>query len=246
MTTDLFAGERHLLVILPHPDDESFGVAGVMAMLRQRGVPVTYVCATGGQMGRHMGRPPFANRETLAALRRRELAEAMGILNVADWRMLGLWDKTVEFEDRDRLAQRLLAIIREVNPSTLITFHPQYGGHPDHKALGAAVIQAVEQLPAGERPRVWCPVVSREHLQLGIPVVEVDITPYQEKKMAAFRAHRSQTSDWEERLAKNERMREEFKELFVKERFLVHPVSGGDSPGQSPQDGAGEPGAAGR
>ena len=43
--------ERHVLVVLPHPDDETFGAGGVIAFYTKQGVPVTYVCATLGQMG---------------------------------------------------------------------------------------------------------------------------------------------------------------------------------------------------
>ncbi len=30
---------EHVLVMLPHPDDESFGVAGLIAQSRKRGIP---------------------------------------------------------------------------------------------------------------------------------------------------------------------------------------------------------------
>lgn len=218
------AGETHLLVIFPHPDDESFGTAGVMAMLRQHDIPVTYVCATDGQMGRHMGRPPFANRETLPSLRRRELAQALEILQVENLRRLGLWDKTVEFEDRNALAQRIYAIVDEIEPSTVITFHPLYGAHPDHNALGDATLKALARLPVERRPRVWCPVVKPEDLDIGLPVVKIDISAYEEQKLAAFRAHRSQTSGWDERLAQDAEMQRQFARLFQQEVFWEYPL----------------------
>lgn len=64
--------KKHLLVILPHPDDESFGVAGLIALNRKEDIPVTYACLTLGEMGRNMGDPLFANRETLPLLRKQE------------------------------------------------------------------------------------------------------------------------------------------------------------------------------
>lgn len=216
------ANERHLLVILPHPDDESFGCAGVMTMLRQNGVPVTYVCATGGQMGRQMGRPPFATRESLPALRRAELAEAMRIVEVDDWRQLGLWDKTLEFEDPEQLAARIESIIMELNPSTIITFHPEYGGHPDHVALGQATIRAVQRVRLPRRPQIWLMAARSEDLQLDLPRVIIDITAVADLKRAAFQAHRSQTSGWEERLAANPEMERRFGWLFKEERFWVY------------------------
>ncbi len=67
--------ERHVLVVFPHPDDEAFGVSGTMAAHIANGTPVTYACLTLGEMGRHMGSPPFATRETLPLIRKKELHE---------------------------------------------------------------------------------------------------------------------------------------------------------------------------
>lgn len=63
--------ERQVLVIFPHPDDEAFGVSGTIATHIQNGTPVTYACLTLGEMGRNMGNPPFANRETLPDIRKK-------------------------------------------------------------------------------------------------------------------------------------------------------------------------------
>ena len=65
--------ERHVLVIFPHPDDESFSSAGTLAGYLDAGVPVTYACLTLGQMGRNLGNPPFATRESLPSIREKEL-----------------------------------------------------------------------------------------------------------------------------------------------------------------------------
>src|SRR5690606_15540329 len=107
------AGERHLLVVLAHPDDESFGCAGRIALLTRQGVPVTCVSATSGQMGRNMGDPPIATRESLPALREQEYREALGILGVRDVHLLRLWDKTVAFTDPEGLADRVSAILND-------------------------------------------------------------------------------------------------------------------------------------
>src|SRR5699024_5365400 len=89
--------ESHVVVIFPHPDDESFGTAGSIKQFRSEGVPVTYLCGTSGEMGRNMGTPPFANRETLWEIREKELKDACDLLDI-DYRMLGFRDKTIEFE----------------------------------------------------------------------------------------------------------------------------------------------------
>ncbi len=54
--------ERHVLVIFPHPDDETFSSAGTPLASYIKGIPVTYACLTLGQMGRNLGNPHFAKR----------------------------------------------------------------------------------------------------------------------------------------------------------------------------------------
>ena len=186
--------KEHLLVIMPHPDDETFAVGGTIALYAQRGVPVTYVCGTRGEMGRRMGRPPFATRESLPGLREKELREACRILGITDLRFLGLWDKTVEFEDPEALAARLKAIIEEIRPSLIITYHPDYSVHPDHMALGRATVRAVAQLPPDRRPPVHTRAFGKASAVLGEPDLVVDVRPVWETKLAAIRAHRSQSA----------------------------------------------------
>jgi bacillithiol biosynthesis deacetylase BshB2 len=197
--------ERHVLVVFPHPDDEAFGVSGTIATHVQNGTPVTYACLTLGEMGRNMGNPPFTNRENLPKIRKQELQEAARVLGIQDLRMLGFRDKTIEFEDDDKLANTMLALIEEVNPSLIITFYPGYAVHPDHDATGAAVVRAVEKMPAASRPTLHCVAFSNNCVEeLGEADIINNITPVADKKLAAIRAHRSQTeqmfTDMEEKL----------------------------------------------
>ena len=97
--------ERHVLVIFPHPDDEAFGVSGTIASYREMGVPVTYACLTLGEMGRNLGNPPFANRETLPQIRKEELEKACEAMGLDDLRMMGFRDKTIEFEDDEKMVK---------------------------------------------------------------------------------------------------------------------------------------------
>ncbi|WHY67026.1 bacillithiol biosynthesis deacetylase BshB2 [Neobacillus sp. SuZ13] len=186
--------ERQLLVVFPHPDDEAFGVSGTIATHVQNGTPVTYACLTLGEMGRNMGNPPFTNRENLPKIRKEELKEAARVLGIQDLRMLGFRDKTIEFEDEEKLANQMLALIEEVNPSLIITFYPGYSVHPDHDATGAAVIRAVGKMSPAVRPTLHCVAFSNNCVdELGEPDILNDISPVAKTKMAAIQAHRSQT-----------------------------------------------------
>ncbi|MBP2078930.1 bacillithiol biosynthesis deacetylase BshB2 [Oceanobacillus polygoni] len=186
--------EKRVVVIYPHPDDESFGAAGTILKFREEGVPVTYLCGTLGEMGRNMGNPPFANRETLPEIRKAELLNACHILDM-DLKMLGYRDKTLEFEDIREVALHLKQILDELKPTLVITHYPDYAVHPDHNALGAAAIEAVQLMDTANRPEVWAQAISNNYMDvLGKPDIVNDITNYFEKKMEAIFSHDSQAA----------------------------------------------------
>ncbi|MEN2452212.1 bacillithiol biosynthesis deacetylase BshB2, partial [Bacillus sp. JR_15] len=146
--------ERHVLVIFPHPDDEAFSSAGTIASYIEAGVPVTYACLTLGQMGRNLGNPPFATRESLPDIREKELENAAKAIGITDLRKMGLRDKTVEFEPHDQMDDMVKNLIDETNPSLIISFYPKFAVHPDHEATGEAVVRTVGRMPENERPRL--------------------------------------------------------------------------------------------
>jgi N-acetylglucosamine malate deacetylase 2 len=185
--------ERHVLVVFPHPDDEAFGVSGTMAAHIENGTPVTYACLTLGEMGRNLGDPPFATRESLPLIRKEELKNAAKAVGLQDLRMLGYRDKTIEFEDQEKIIADITSIINKVNPSLIITFYPGYAVHPDHDATGAAVIKAVERIAPIERPTVHCIAFSNGcEVEIGKADVVNDVTDFAPKKIACLLSHQSQ------------------------------------------------------
>ena len=94
------------------------------------GTPITYMCLTLGEMGRNLGNPPFATRESLPIIRKRELLDAMQAIGIQDLRMMGLRDKTIEFEDDVKLTNMVAEAIAELHPSLVISFYPGYSVHP--------------------------------------------------------------------------------------------------------------------
>ncbi|MBN3553216.1 bacillithiol biosynthesis deacetylase BshB2 [Fictibacillus nanhaiensis] len=213
--------DDHLLVIFPHPDDEAFGVSGTIAQHTKKGLPVTYICLTLGQMGRNMGNPPFATRESLPLIRQKELKDACDAVGIQDLRQFGLRDKTVEFEDEKFLADQFLAVIEEVKPTRLITFYPGYSVHPDHEATARAVVRAVGSMPEMDRPELLCVAFAKNSEEdLGAPHVVTDISDVFEEKMNCIKAHRSQTQWLVESVDKDPAML-----AWVKnERFWRYPL----------------------
>ncbi|MFC4808884.1 bacillithiol biosynthesis deacetylase BshB2 [Paenibacillus sp. GCM10023250] len=216
--------ERRILVVLPHPDDEAFGLSGTLAKHIEEGTPVTYACLTLGEMGRNMGVPPFTNRVGLPLIRKAELEEACAAIGIQDLRMLGFHDKTVEFEEPALIDGRIAALLDEVKPSLVYTFYPGYAVHPDHDATGAAVVRAVAKLPEDERPKVLCMAFSRGHEQeIGRPDVVNDVRGTLKQKLDAIRAHRSQFQA-AELLGSNALTNKDLLERFGTERFWTYPI----------------------
>src|SRR5699024_7324277 len=154
---------------------ESFGTAGVIKKFREQDVPVTYLCGTSGEMGRNMVTPPFANRETLASFREKELEDACAYLDI-DFRLLGFSDKTIEFEHIAEAAARVKKELDDIKPSLVITHYPKHGVHPDHNALGVATIEAVRQMPIDERPTVWASAITHNFREeLGEPDIIYEV-----------------------------------------------------------------------
>jgi LmbE family N-acetylglucosaminyl deacetylase len=153
--TDPAAGTpRGLLAIFAHPDDESFGVAGVLALAAARGVPTNLVCATDGDLGGEVGA-----RQLDPELRRAELREATAALGVSDPVFLGYHDSGMENwprpadclanADAEEVVGRLEAIIAQLRPDVVLTFDPGgIYGHPDHVTISARATEAYRRAAA--------------------------------------------------------------------------------------------------
>lgn len=207
----MFTDQRHVLIVFPHPDDEAFSCAGVVRQMTKRNIPVTYACLTLGEMGRNLGNPPFATRESLPEIRREELKKAADAMGIQDLRMFGLRDKTIEFEDDEKMVKLVSDLIDELNPSLVITFLPGFSVHPDHEATARAVVEAVRRMPKDERPTIIAVGFANDTVdKMGLPHIKVDITDVKMDKLAALQAHASQTA-W--MIAESEKREETADEL---------------------------------
>ncbi|MBN9655705.1 bacillithiol biosynthesis deacetylase BshB2 [Halobacillus litoralis] len=187
--------EKHVLVIFPHPDDEAFGVSGTISSYIKQGTPLTYACLTLGEMGRNLGKPTFATRESLPEIRKRELVKAAEAMGIEDLRMMGLRDKTLEFEDDREMKDMVRHLVDELQPSLVISFYPGFAVHPDHEATARAVVRALREMDEKDRPKFHAVAFANDtEEKLGQPDVINDIRSVQNEKLAAMRAHISQTA----------------------------------------------------
>ena len=199
-----------LLFIYAHPDDESFGVAGIARMYADRGAEIALVTATRGDAGR-AGEPPLCERADLPARREAELHEAARLLGIGHVTVLDYLDKHLADAPVDKIRRELASAIRRHRPHVVVTFDPDGANrHPDHIAISRFASDAIA---AADDPR-WYAEIGKPHrverLVWISPVMPwdapksanlanepgvdflVDISRYRDVKAAALRAHRTQ------------------------------------------------------
>jgi len=191
------------MVIVAHPDDAEFTVAGTVAAWTAAGCRVTYVICTDGNTGSH---EPGMTRDRLADIRRAEQRAASAALGVDEVVFLGYDDG--QLQPTLDLRRDLVRVIREHKPEALIAWDPtsllisdEYINHPDHRAAAQAALDAVA--PASAMPLLWpetgAPHRVRQVYIFGAekPNVWVDVTQTIERKIAALKQHASQMKDWD-------------------------------------------------
>ena len=145
---------RRLLAVLAHPDDESFGPGGTLALYARRGVDVHLACATRGELG-SAPKELLAGHADVAALRERELDCAAAELGLSAVHLLGYRDsgmpgspdnqhpRALAAAPLDQVAAQVTQLIRQIQPQVVITFDPMGGyRHPDHIAIHRATLEA--------------------------------------------------------------------------------------------------------
>jgi len=191
-----------VLAITAHPDDVDFGAAGTIASWTEAGIEVSYCIVTDGDAG---GFDETFPRSEMAALRRAEQIAAAKCVGVDDVRFLGYPDGRVE-ATLD-LRRDLARVIRQVRPGRVVCPSPERDyvrigrGHPDHRAVGSAALDAV--FPDARNPFAFSSLLSDEGLAAwtvsevwiagtATPNRYVDVTATFGRKLAALHAHQSQ------------------------------------------------------
>jgi LmbE family N-acetylglucosaminyl deacetylase len=191
-----------LLVILPHPDDESFPMGGTLAKYAAEGVEITLICATLGEMG-----IPDIEPAQAAIIREKELKAAASILGIHKVQFMRYQDGSLANVDTENFISYLMNAMRRLNPEAVITFGPDgISGHPDHVAISRLVTTAFDRaahksfllssaklfyIAPSEATMQGCGVVPSQEAAGG-PVASIDISDYRLPKVRAMQAHASQ------------------------------------------------------
>ena len=124
---------RNAVVLAAHPDDESMGCAGTIALLRRAGAQVTVAFVTDGELTRGADLPVGE----VARRRRAEAEAACRSLGVEDVRFWGLPDGSLT-DSVDEVAAHVERLLTEIVPDGVLL--PWFlDDHPDHSAVAAAL-----------------------------------------------------------------------------------------------------------
>jgi len=201
-----------VLGVWAHPDDETYLSAGLMAQAVRDGDRVVCITATRGEGG-SMDEERWPS-DTMAEVREAELMRCLGILGVREHIWLDLPDVDMDTPLPESGYERVLAVMTELQPRTVLTFGPDgMTGHHAHMSASAWATQAFQaSAPAGAslyyatNTQEWAdefvpiynrfdvfrpgtpPVTPRDQLGIDFPLPP-DIL---ELKLQAIEAHESQ------------------------------------------------------
>lgn len=216
-----------LMVIVAHPDDESFGCGSLLLHAAAAGAITAVVCATRGEAGQ-IAPASGATPATLAEVREQELRMAARLLGVTRVDLLGFADSGMAGEAGPRtlvgapfgeVRDQVLDAIDAFRPDIVVTLDAS-DGHRDHARIRDVTLAAVKEaqhpvervylhcLPQSLMAR-WLQHMAQEqpgseHLAIDVPgtpeeliTTVVDTADLLPQRELAMAAHASQTSPYE-------------------------------------------------
>ncbi|NLE98381.1 MAG: PIG-L family deacetylase [Propionibacterium sp.] len=128
---------RRVLVVVAHPDDESFGLGAVIHAFVRRGADVDVLCLTRGEAS------TLGGHTDLGAVREAELRRAGESLGVREVELANFPDGGLESVDRLELEQRIQGAFARTAPDLVLVFDPRDGvtGHPDHRVASEVAMK---------------------------------------------------------------------------------------------------------
>ncbi len=195
---------QRVLVVLAHPDDPEFFCGATLAKWARAGKEIHYLLLTCGDKGSD---DPAMTPEALCVDRQKEQRAAAAVIGAQEVKFLGYADGEL-FNTLD-VRREIVREVRRFRPHVLVTSDPTAYirplgiNHPDHRAAGAATLDAT--FPAAGN-RMYFPELLQEGLEPHMPkeiwlsvTMEpnqwVNVTETIDTKIAALREHKSQIKD---------------------------------------------------
>ena len=185
--------KKRILVIAPHPDDETLGAGGTIAKLSSLGHEVSVLIVSG-----HL--PPLYSRDAYETTVR-EAKAAFKILGVSDHAFLEIPATFIGNEPIHVLNGRLEAVIRRLDPQIVLCNYPDR--HIDHRLIFDSVMVATRPVGKGVGIELLAAYETLSETHWNAPHIEpnfvpdwvVDISGQIQKKLQALKCYASQVSD---------------------------------------------------
>ncbi len=199
-----WTGQKKILVILAHPDDPEFFCGAMIARWCALGHHVSYCLLTKGQRGTQDAE---SDPQVISSVRVSEQVDAAAVLGVSQIHWMGYMDG--ELVADLALRNAIIKEIRQAKPDIVVSCDPSNLfpapdriNHPDHRAAGQAVIDAVfpasgnpgyqlredtGEIPAHQVEEVWLSLTHQ-------PNCSFNLSKYLDIKIDAILRHRSQIS----------------------------------------------------
>lgn len=185
----MIAPLKRIVVIAPHPDDETLGAGGTIARFADQGIEVSVLVVSG-----HL--PPLYPREAFDKTRQ-EAEAAFASMGVAHHQFMEVPATKVHETPVANLNGRISRFVRDAAPEMVLLPFPDR--HIDHRWIFDASVVACRPVHIGAPRTVLAyETLSETHWNVGgiepafIPDFYVDITDYIERKIEALTCYASQ------------------------------------------------------
>ena len=186
--------KKRVLVVAPHPDDETLGVGGTIAKYSAQGDEVFVLMVSG-----HL--PPIYSRkayeETVS-----EAYSAFSVLGVKKSEFLEIPATMIGDQPLHEVNGRISKVVNDFNPHIVLCPYPDR--HIDHRLVFDSVMVATRPAGVGKDIKIVAAYETLSETHWNAPHIEpnftpnwvVDISDHISKKLNALECYKSQISEF--------------------------------------------------
>jgi N-acetylglucosamine malate deacetylase 1 len=185
---------KRILIIAPHPDDETLGLGGTIAKFSSQGHEVSVLVVSG-----HL--PPLYNQDDYD-MTVSEAKKAFKILGVSNSHFLEIPATLIGDIPVNELNNKINHLVSEIKPH--MVFCPYPDRHIDHRLIFDSAMVATRPVGIGKKIEIVAAYETLSETHWNAPHIEpnftpnwvIDITNHIEKKLDALRCYKSQVSEF--------------------------------------------------
>lgn len=185
---------KNILVVAPHPDDETLGCAGTLLKLKEQGACIEWLIVTCIN--------PTSENSTRIATRKSEIEQVQLLYNFAQTHMLDIPTTRVGEVPFSDLVGKIGGLFEKIKPE-LILIPFCNDAHTDHYYTSKAVLSCCKWFRHSDIQSVlYYETPSETNFNLNSaetpfsPNIYVDITPFWEKKIEILNIYKSELGDF--------------------------------------------------